>query len=96
MPTKNLVITEQQSEWLEGLVKSGRYQNASEVMRRALQTLQLQEQIDAERHQALLAAIQLGRDDIAAGRYVTLSSGDEIREFFDAAVARVLHDKTAA
>ena len=33
MPTRNVVLTERQETLIEALVQSGRYQNASEVMR---------------------------------------------------------------
>jgi putative addiction module CopG family antidote len=44
MPTRNVVLTEHQETLIETLVQSGRYQNASEVMRegsRKLQSLKL-------------------------------------------------------
>ncbi len=36
MPTRNVVLTDKQAELIEQLVDSGRYQNASEVLRGAL------------------------------------------------------------
>lgn len=33
MPTKNVVLTRRQEELIETLIESGRYQNASEVLR---------------------------------------------------------------
>ena len=36
MPTRNVVLTEHQEELIEALVKAGRYQNASEVLRDGL------------------------------------------------------------
>ena len=36
MPTRNVVLTERQEEFIEGLVKSGRYRDASEVLRDGL------------------------------------------------------------
>jgi antitoxin ParD1/3/4 len=33
MPTRNVVLTKQQAAMIETLVHSGRYQNASEVLR---------------------------------------------------------------
>ena len=40
MPTRNVVITEHQSNLIDRLVAAGRYQNASEVQRTGL-TLEL-------------------------------------------------------
>lgn len=36
MPTRNVVLTDRQAEMVERLVDSGRYQNASEVLRESL------------------------------------------------------------
>ncbi len=52
MPTRNVVLTDHQNRLVEELVESGRYQNASEVLRDGLRLL--------ERQQAELAEIQAG------------------------------------
>lgn len=36
MPTRNIVLTDQQAQFVEQMVASGRYQNASEVLREGL------------------------------------------------------------
>jgi antitoxin ParD1/3/4 len=43
MPTRNVVLTERQEELIEALVKSGRYQNASEVLRDGLRLVEQRE-----------------------------------------------------
>ena len=43
MPTRNIVLTEHQSELIDGLVASGRYQNASEALRAGLRLLESEE-----------------------------------------------------
>ena len=43
MVTRNVVLTEQMSQLVDGLVASGRYQNASEAMRAGLHLLERQE-----------------------------------------------------
>ncbi len=40
MPTRNAVLTDHHEEVIDRLVKSGRYQNASEVMREALRMIE--------------------------------------------------------
>jgi antitoxin ParD1/3/4 len=40
MPSRNVVLTERQEELIETLVKSGRYQNASEVLRDGLRLVE--------------------------------------------------------
>ncbi|MFM8478710.1 MAG: type II toxin-antitoxin system ParD family antitoxin [Planctomycetaceae bacterium] len=41
MPTKNVNLTEHYSEFVDQLVASGRYKNASEVVRDGLRLLEL-------------------------------------------------------
>ncbi|MEP7281394.1 MAG: type II toxin-antitoxin system ParD family antitoxin, partial [Rubrivivax sp.] len=39
MPTRNVVLSERQQQLVEALVQSGRYQNASEVLREGLRLI---------------------------------------------------------
>ena len=56
MPTRNVVLTEQQEVFVGEQVAAGRYQNASEVLREGLRLLEDQ----VQRRQAELADIQSG------------------------------------
>lgn len=80
MPTRNVVITEHQQDMIESLVESGRYQNASEVLREGLRLIEQREQRDAAKLRALQAAVQVGLDDLDAGRYVELED-DELEGY---------------
>ena len=40
MPTRNVVITDHQSRLIDELVESGRYQNASEVLREGIRLIE--------------------------------------------------------
>lgn len=62
MPTRNVVLTKQQANLVESLVTSGRYQNASEVLREGLRLVARREQFDA----AKLDAIRLALDEAEA------------------------------
>ncbi len=77
MPTKNLVITDYQSQWVESLVKSGRYQNASEVMREGLRLLEERDRDFEARIAVLKAQVQFGVDDIEAGRATRFASATD-------------------
>ena len=79
MPTRNIVLTTHQTSLVEHLVKSGRYQNASEVLREGLRLVEAREQEAENRMQALREAVTLGISDIEAGRYQSFASPDEIR-----------------
>lgn len=70
MPTRNVVLTAQQSDLVEEFVRTGRYQNAGEVLREGLRLLEQRERRDAAKLAALRAAVDAGRADLAAGRYV--------------------------
>lgn len=76
MPTRNVVLTNQQHEFVETLVKSGRYQNASEVLREGLRLVERREQEDQARLTALRAAVDLGWADIVTGRYDEIDVAD--------------------
>jgi antitoxin ParD1/3/4 len=87
MPTRNVVLTEQQHEFVEAMVRSGRYQNASEVLREGLRLIEDREREDAARLQALRAAAEQGWADVAAGRYTDLAD-DELDDFIGGLGAR--------
>lgn len=56
MPTRNVVLTDYQSRMIDTLVASGRYQNASEVLREGLRLVEAREAREAARLEALRAA----------------------------------------
>jgi antitoxin ParD1/3/4 len=60
MPTRNVVLTDRQESLIEALVQSGRYQNASEVLREGLRLVENREVDEASKLDALRAAIDLG------------------------------------
>jgi antitoxin ParD1/3/4 len=76
MPTRNVVLTDRQEKLIDTLVQSGRYQNASEVMREGLRLIESREAEDAARLQALRAAAQIGADAIARGEYREFDGAD--------------------
>lgn len=68
MPTRNVVLTDHQTALVEELVHSGRYQNASEVLREGLRLVEQRETEQALRLQELRQAVELGLKDTAEGR----------------------------
>ena len=59
MPTRNVNLTDELDRFVARKVKSGRYENASEVVRAGLRTLEREEQ----RHEAKLAALRAAIDE---------------------------------
>lgn len=78
MPTRNVVLTDHQASVVEQLVSSGRYQNASEVLREGLRLVERREEEDALRLAALRSATQAGVADIEAGRCSTFESPETL------------------
>lgn len=90
MPTRNVVLTDHQAALVEQLVASGRYQNASEVLREGLRLVEQREAEDASRLEALRSAVRGGVADIDAGRYKTFESRDALRAHLKSITARAI------
>ena len=80
MPTRNVVLSEHQQELVEALVQSGRYQNASEVLREGLRLIEERERIEDAKLKALRQAARQGWADVSAGRYTDVAD-DQIADF---------------
>jgi antitoxin ParD1/3/4 len=64
MPTRNINLTPGLDRFVATKIKSGRYENASEVVRAGLRTLKRQEKERAEQeHAAKLAALRSAIDE---------------------------------
>jgi len=70
MPTRNVNLTDELDRFVLAKVKSGRYENASEVVRAALRTLERDEQEYETKLTALRAAIDEGDASGVARRQV--------------------------
>ncbi len=94
MPTRNVVLTDHQARLVERLVDSGRYQNASEVLREGIRLVEQQEAEHAARLRALREAAA-GVADLDAGDDRTFEALESLREHLDglARELRVLHDR---
>jgi antitoxin ParD1/3/4 len=76
MPTRNVVLTDHHENLIEKLVRSGRYQNASEVLREGLRLVQQREAEDAEKLRLLRKAAKAGFDEIERGNYREIDQDD--------------------
>lgn len=81
MATRNVVLTETQSDLVDRLVASGRYQNASEALRAGLRLLEREEVELVDLRTRLATGLEQARlGDLAEG-----SGEDTIRRAFAAA-----------
>jgi len=76
MPTRNFVLTERHEKIIEALVSSGRYRNASEVLREGLRLLEQREEENAAKLAALRAAAEAGFDALDQGRFRDVEEED--------------------
>lgn len=67
MPTRNVNLTDEQNAFVEELVRSGAYQNASEAMRDAVRALQQRRAEDALKIEALRTQVAIGLADLERG-----------------------------
>ena len=80
MPTRNVVLSDHQQALVESLVQSGRYQNASEVLREGLRLVEARERLEQAKLAALQQAAQQGWADISAGRHIDVAD-DQLENF---------------
>ena len=78
MPTRNLVLTDEQSAFVDALVASGRYQNASEALRAGLRLLEADEAALAH----LRSRLARGLAEADDGHMADGSGADAIRRAF--------------
>ena len=90
MPTRNVVLTDHQAHFVELLVSSGRYQNASEVLREGLRLIERRESEDEVRLAALRDAANVGIADIAAGNFRSFDSADMLGQHLTALASEVI------
>ena len=76
MPTRNVVLTDYHEEIIDKLVNSGRYQNASEVLRDGLRLVEQRDALEAAKLAALQEAAGVGFRDIEQGHFQDIGDGD--------------------
>jgi antitoxin ParD1/3/4 len=81
MPIRNISLTATQDAFVERMLRTGTYQNASEAVRDALRLLQQRRLEDAGRLKQLRRHIKSGLADLAGGDYVEVDS-DDLEAFF--------------
>lgn len=79
MPTRNVVLTDHDAEVIDRLVKSGRYQNASEVLGEGLRLVERRAVAEATKLEALQKAARLGFADLEEGRFTDIPD-DELED----------------
>ena len=81
MPTRNINLTEHLDRFVARQIASGRYSNASEIVREALRLLEEQQQERKAKLDALRQAAKHGFDEIDQGKGIVLKGKKEINRF---------------
>ena len=96
MPTRIVVLSDLQDSLIDRLVRSGRYQSASEVLREGLRLIEREDVEHRARIEALHVAAKEGIDDVKAGRIQGFGSPEDLGQHFDAIAAHAIasaHDE---
>ena len=91
MPTRNVNLTEHLDRVIEEGITSGRFSNASEVVREGLRLLEQREQEDKARIEWLRGAAKEGFDAIDRGDFAALKSERAL-----GALLREIHEEVSA
>jgi antitoxin ParD1/3/4 len=83
VPTRNVVLTDSQARLIQGLVDSGRYQNASEVIREGLRLIERREAEDAAKLAALRTAADVGLTDLEHGAFKEFADSPTFKEYLN-------------
>ncbi len=81
MPTRNIHLTEHLDRFVERQIASGRYGNASEIVRESLRLLEEQDQERKAKLKAIREAAKQGFDEIDQGNGILLKGKKAINQF---------------
>ena len=87
MPARNVSLTPQLVDFVDQNVKTGRFSNASEVVREGLRLLEQRQAEDALKLEALRAAVENAIADMKAGRTSPVPEGRELATIMALSVA---------
>src|SRR5712671_2082208 len=90
MPTRNVVLTDHQEKLIDTLVGSGRYQNASEVLRDGLRLVEHREVEDAAKLKVLRKAASTGFSTLDRGEFKEFDSIDDLQAYLNAVSEKII------
>jgi antitoxin ParD1/3/4 len=94
MPTRNVVLSEQQEEIIQNLVSSGQYQNASEVLREGLRLLARREAEEKAKLHALREAARLGFGALDRGEFKEFDDANDLGRYLKKVADQVIKRST--
>lgn len=92
MPTRNVVLTDRHETLIEALLQSGRYQNASEIVREGLRLVENRWVDEATKLDALQTAADLGIAAIERGAFKQFADASSLSAHLGAVADKTLGD----
>lgn len=83
MATRNVVLTEHQDKLIAALVKSGQYQNASEVIREGIRLVESRRRTEKKYENWLAAEAKKGIESFGRGEYQSFNDAEEMIAYLD-------------
>jgi antitoxin ParD1/3/4 len=81
MPTRNVNLTDHFDQFIESGITSGRFSNASEVVREGLRLLEQREREDAARIEWLRTAVKQAADSVDRGEGIEFETMDDLASY---------------
>jgi antitoxin ParD1/3/4 len=94
MPTRNVVLTKRQEKLIETLVDSGRYQNASEVLRDGLRLVEQRQAEEAIKLKALREAARVGFAALDRGEFKEFEDIEDLQAYLNELSEKVISRAT--
>jgi antitoxin ParD1/3/4 len=79
VPTRYIVLTDEQDEFVESIVRAGEYKDADEAIGDALRVLQERRQNDALKLETLRTLIRAGANALDQGEFTEVEDRDLVR-----------------
>jgi antitoxin ParD1/3/4 len=79
MPTRNISLTPHYDQFVAGQIQSGRYHNASEVLRAGLQLLEQQAEEERQKLEILRSLAREGINQLDQGQGIEIRSRAELK-----------------
>ena len=93
MMSHSIEITRAQSERIDALVGGGLFASEQDVLNEALALIEAKQALRLNKIAELKAAVQVGIDDIEAGRFMEFSTADEITSYFKSVAERTVSER---
>ena len=84
---RNIVLTHEQNDFIESVVRAGEYRDANEAICDALRVFQKRRQEDTSKLEALRTLIRAGAKALQQGEFTEIEDSDLV-QFLDALASR--------